>query len=230
MPFGQAQTLSNDEIYALTAYILEMNDVIPQGQEVNQQNLSRIEMPNRMNFIADSRPDAQPGKPCMTDCKTEVKIIGRAKRVDVTPDRDEQAAAKTEPQRPGATDATPKTNPQIAKIPAGNPGAGKKVFNKCKACHTATEGGRNMTGPNLWGVVGRKCGGVPKARHSKGYKTACAANAFSWRPAELDRYLRNPSKFLSEVAGKKVRSSMALRLKKDTDIVNVIAYLRSLQK
>ena len=47
MPFGNAQSLSNDELYAVTAYLLHLNDIIKdQNFEVNQSNLSTIQMPN----------------------------------------------------------------------------------------------------------------------------------------------------------------------------------------
>lgn len=90
MPFGQAQSLTNDEVYSLTAYILAMNEIILESQEVNQKNLADIKMPNKDNFIKDLRPDAQPKTICMKNCKSALKIIGRARRVDVTPDRDKR--------------------------------------------------------------------------------------------------------------------------------------------
>jgi cytochrome c2 len=224
MPFGQAQSLTNDEVYALTAYLLEMNEVISERQEVNQKNIAEIKMVNKNNFITDTRPDAQPKKICMKDCQDIIKIIGRARRVDVTPDSDKPSDVKTTPI------VTQNKTLQTAAAPSGNKIIGRKVFNKCKACHTTTKGGKNMAGPNLWAIVGRKCGAVPNARHSQGYKLACAAKAFYWSPVELGRYLRDPSKFLSAAAGLKVQSSMSLRLKKDEDIANVIAYLQSLLK
>lgn len=224
MPFGQAQTLTDNEVYAITAYILEMNEVIPQGKELNQTNLGNVKMPNAVNFIADNRPDGQPKTVCMINCKASVKIIGRAKKIDVTPEREK---AKAEP---AAKPTEAITKSQTAMTSVGDPTKGKKVFNKCRACHTANKGGKNKLGPNLFAVVGRKCGSVPKARHSKGYKAACKKTAFSWTDNDLKSYLRDPSKHLSNVAGKKIRSSMSLRLRKDEEIADVIAYLKSLDK
>lgn len=40
-------------------------------------------------------------------------------------------------------------------------GAGEKVFGKCRVCHTVDAGGKNLAGPNLHGVVGRKAAAAP---------------------------------------------------------------------
>lgn len=89
MPFGNAQSLSADEVYALTAYLLYMNEVIKDDQFVlSDKNFTSIRMPNEKNFTKDSRPDtpllAQQA-PCMKECKSEVKIVSRARVLDVTP-------------------------------------------------------------------------------------------------------------------------------------------------
>ena len=85
MPFGDAQSLSNDEVYAVTAYILFLNDLIPEDTVLNAERLGAIVLPNQSLFVDDPRPDAQPTgeQPCMTDCPTG-KVIGRARQVDVT--------------------------------------------------------------------------------------------------------------------------------------------------
>ena len=111
---------------------------------------------------------------------------------------------------------------------ASDAATGKKVFNKCKACHSPVQG-VNRIGPSLFGVVGRQCGSVPKMRHSSVYKAACAKAPFAWDEANLDTYLTDPSKFLSELAGDKKRSTMTLKLSKPKDRDNVIAYLKTLK-
>ncbi len=93
MPFGDAQSLTPDEVYAITAYILYMNDVV--GDEtfvLSQENFADMRLPNEANFIPDARPDTPTladGEPCMSDCKGQVEITGRARILDVTPDSDE---------------------------------------------------------------------------------------------------------------------------------------------
>ena len=57
MPFNQPGTLSYDEVYALTAYVLYLNEIVPETHALNARTLPRIRMPNRDGFIADPRPD-----------------------------------------------------------------------------------------------------------------------------------------------------------------------------
>ncbi len=68
---------------------------------------------------------------------------------------------------------------------------GKKVFLKCKACHTIDKGGAHRIGPNLWGVIGRVAG------TQQGFKYSMAMIDFGkggkrWDVATLDAYLEKP--------------------------------------
>jgi len=51
MPYIQPQSLSNDEVYAVTAYLLHLNGIIGEQDEMNAQTLPKVVMPNRDNFI-----------------------------------------------------------------------------------------------------------------------------------------------------------------------------------
>jgi cytochrome c len=51
MPFQSPQSLSNDEVYALTAYLLAQNGIIDDDDTMNARTLARVEMPNRDGFI-----------------------------------------------------------------------------------------------------------------------------------------------------------------------------------
>jgi cytochrome c len=51
MPYNQPQTLTNDEVYALTAYLLNLNGIIGEREEMNAQTLPKVKMPNRDNFV-----------------------------------------------------------------------------------------------------------------------------------------------------------------------------------
>jgi cytochrome c len=91
MPFGNARSLSNDDVYALTAYLLSMNDIIKdENFELNEKNFTSIKMPNASAFYEDDRETAEKQfwkkDPCMKDCRGAPKVTGRAMSVDVTPD------------------------------------------------------------------------------------------------------------------------------------------------
>ncbi len=93
MPFGAAQSLSNDELYAITAYVLYLNDVIKDFNfELNDKNFATIRLPNEANFIDDDRETSEKAfwqkNPCMKNCVPgTAKVTGRARSIDVTPER-----------------------------------------------------------------------------------------------------------------------------------------------
>lgn len=51
MPFQTPDSLSNDETYAVTAYVLFVNDIIAEDAEMNADTLPQVKMPNRDNFV-----------------------------------------------------------------------------------------------------------------------------------------------------------------------------------
>ncbi len=68
MPLTAPQSLSNDQTYAVTAYLLHLNGLVEQDAEMNAASLAAIRMPNRDGFIVDDRPDTNAVR-CMQDCK-----------------------------------------------------------------------------------------------------------------------------------------------------------------
>lgn len=91
MPFGNAQSLTADETYSLVAYLLSLNDIVTdENFELNAQTLPRIALPNETGFYDDDREITERAfwttNPCMTACKPNVRITGRAALLDVTPD------------------------------------------------------------------------------------------------------------------------------------------------
>ena len=91
MPFGNAQTLTADETYAVTAYLLNMNELIKDDFVLSKDNLALIKMPNVGGFFDDDREASEKQfwnkTPCMKDCKKEApKILSRARAIDVTPE------------------------------------------------------------------------------------------------------------------------------------------------
>ncbi len=55
MPLPQSKSLTNDEVYAVTAYLLNLNGIVPDSETMNAQTLPRVTMPNRNGFITFSR-------------------------------------------------------------------------------------------------------------------------------------------------------------------------------
>ncbi|MDJ0930495.1 cytochrome c [Breoghania sp.] len=101
MPFGNARSMTGDEVYALTTYILYLNDIVTDEDfELSKENFTDIYLPNEANFISDSRYDepfnTEKHQPCMTDCKAEpAKITMCARILDVTPSSVEDDGAGT---------------------------------------------------------------------------------------------------------------------------------------
>lgn len=67
MPLTEPQSLTNDETYAVTAYILHLNGLIPADAVLTEQSIRAVKMPNRDNFMVDDRPDTRATR-CMQDC------------------------------------------------------------------------------------------------------------------------------------------------------------------
>ncbi len=77
---------------------------------------------------------------------------------------------------------------------AGDAAKGKKVFKKCKVCHTSNKGGKNRVGPNLFGIVGAKAAAVKGYRYSKAMK----ASGLTWDEATMDKFLKKPKKLVKK--------------------------------
>lgn len=96
MPYGNAQSLTDDEIYALTAYLLYSNDIIKDEKfELNRGNFASIKMPNADQFYDDDRETTEKHfwnrKPCMTNCTSKpMAVTQRASMLDVTPEADKK--------------------------------------------------------------------------------------------------------------------------------------------
>lgn len=91
MPFGVAQSLTHDETYQVVAYLLYMNEIIEEDFILNDKNIGKIKMPNVEGFLMpDPRPDIAniSGNPCMKNCNSPTKIIGKARDIDVTPEEE----------------------------------------------------------------------------------------------------------------------------------------------
>jgi nitrite reductase (NO-forming) len=119
------------------------------------------------------------------------------------------------PSQQRVSQAAPAAAPASAAADArGDSAAGRQVFRKCQACHSI-EPGKNILGPTLSGIVGRKAGAEPSYNYSPAMKQANVV----WDAATLDAYLADPEKV---VPGNKMPFP---GLKTAQDRTDVIAYL-----
>jgi cytochrome c len=92
MPYGNAQSLTNDELYAVTAYVLYLNDIIKEDSfELSHETFRTLKLPNEPNFYDDDREASERAfwkrDPCMANCLPgEAKVTGQARALDVTPE------------------------------------------------------------------------------------------------------------------------------------------------
>jgi cytochrome c len=83
MPFGNPKTLSPDEVYALTAYVLHLNDILPADAALDRESILRLKLPNRDGFTTDHGLAAVDGKPdtrnvaCMRDCAVSPNVASQ---------------------------------------------------------------------------------------------------------------------------------------------------------
>ena len=68
MPMDSPQSLTTNEVYAVSAYILHLNGLLPADASVDQTTLAEIRMPNRNGFVVDDRPDVHAQR-CMVNCR-----------------------------------------------------------------------------------------------------------------------------------------------------------------
>ena len=59
MPFDKPGTLTDEDVYAVTAWLLCKNNIIPQDAVLDAKTLPQVKMPNRNGFVPDPRPDVR---------------------------------------------------------------------------------------------------------------------------------------------------------------------------
>ncbi len=68
MPYTAPQSLTPDQVYALTAYLLYLNGIVAADAVLDAAALAKVQMPNRAGFVPDPRPDVA-NVPCRVDCR-----------------------------------------------------------------------------------------------------------------------------------------------------------------
>ncbi|MDF3855135.1 c-type cytochrome [Paracoccus sp. P2] len=134
MPFGSAQTLSVDDTYAITAFLLYSNGLVEDDFVLTHENFTQVVLPNAEGFYPDDRDQTEyplfSKEPCMTDCAVGVEITKRAVDLNVTPEDPDgrpagsmpdlgAAAAPAEPAEPVEKKA--EAAPAEAPAPAAAP-------------------------------------------------------------------------------------------------------------
>ncbi len=245
MPFGDAQSLSDDEVYAITAYLLYLNDLVDEDFELSHENFADIRLPNEPSFYPDNRSELEyaifTGEPCMESCKASVEVSMRAAVLDVTPEETkarqlreavnaakqgiapERSSSEASTETEEVVAATAKESTEVpAKEAAGDSpelvAAGEKAFRKCKSCHQVGEKAKSKTGPHLNDVLGRVAGSLDGFRYSSAFKKLAEAGTV-WDEASLTEFLSNPKGFAKG-------TRMSFRgLKKPEDLEAINAYL-----
>jgi cytochrome c len=136
------------------------------------------------------------------------------------------------PEKPGWALPVTEIAPSASKAPAApfeagkvlailskaSPENGQDSFKKCLQCHTPDKGGRNLTGPNLWGIVGRS----RAAQAGFPYSEAMKNHPGNWTFEELAKYLHDPK---ADIPGNKMAFA---GIKDDTELADLLVYLRKL--
>nr|AFI78380.1 sulfur/thiosulfate oxidation protein SoxD [uncultured bacterium ws101A12] len=251
MPFGNAQTLEPDEVYAIVAYILYSNDLVDDDFVLSNETLLDVVMPNADGFVVDDREETEAGfwkdAPCMENCKESVEITMRATVLDVTPEetRARRVQELVDATRPGAREDAPaeavvavaeeavaETGDGAAEaaveevaVSTADPALvaeGEKLFRQCKTCHQVGDGAKHRTGPHLNGVIGRAAGGADGFRYSGAFDKL-AEDGVVWNAETLAAFLADPKGYARG-------TRMSFRGIKDADdLAAMTAYLATFE-
>jgi cytochrome c len=163
MPWTNPQSLTVDQTYAVTAYVLHLNEIVPADFELNERTLMQVQMPNRNGMTTahgmwrvDGKPDVQ-GSACMKDCGGPVKVTSSLP--EFARNQHGNLAEQKRPLGPYRGVDTSRYDAgkvQVAAAPAAAvaaPAAAQLVTtNACTACHAVDS---KLVGPSFR-EVGKK--------------------------------------------------------------------------
>ena len=157
---------------------------------------------------------------------TALIVIGIGKFTDVLfhVEKPDQSAYKVEGLEVATSSGSVETSEKVVEVvdikallAMGDLAHGEKVFKKCSACHMIVSDGKNMIGPNLWGVIGRTAGSISDYKYSK----AMVAYGKEWTFEEMNAYLIKPQAYIKG-------TKMAFAgLRKEKDRASVILFMNS---
>jgi len=157
MPFNAPKSLSDDDVYALTAYVLSLSDIVPADTVLDRRSLVALKMPNREGFTtdhgfmrADGKPDTHAGA-CMANCAAGVRLASEIPQHA----RDSHGDLAMQMRQPASAAVAATQTPAAAPVAASDLAARAG----CTACHGVTQA---IVGP-AFADVARRYHGRPDA-------------------------------------------------------------------
>ena len=225
MPYGAAQSLENDDVYAIVAYLMYVNNLVEDDFTLSNENFLDVPLENEANFFMDDRMEVEfpvfTQEPCMENCAESIEITMRAAVLDVTPETAEDEAVVQEAAVSEEVVEEVVEEPAAAAAPDPELIAeGESTFRQCRSCHQVGEGARNAAGPMLNGIYNAQAGTREGFRYSPALVEA-GEGGIVWDDAALTAYLLDPRGYIEG-------NRMAFRgMRDEADIPGLIAYLRA---
>lgn len=144
MPYTAPQSLTDDEVYSIAAYVLYLNDIVDDDFISNRDTFSQVKMPNEPNFYIDDRPDVQNTR-CMENCAdpSQFEIVTTINGVTPTGHFKEDSGVAANHYGDAAPVEAKATKVALSSAATN----GKSVYDKaCMACHSMGIAGAPKTG------------------------------------------------------------------------------------
>jgi cytochrome c len=191
MPFANPKSLAPDEVYALTAYVLHLNDILPPGASLDRESIVRLKLPNRDGFTTDhgfgsvrATPDTR-NVACMRNCVSEVRLSSQmpdhARNDHGDLAEQTRAIGQGATRSAGAATATKLASAAGARKTAD---AGTRAdlakSTGCTACHGTTQ---KVVGPAFRDIGGRYSGDAGAAERLA--QRVREGSAGAWGPVPM---------------------------------------------
>jgi len=167
MPFANPKSLAPDEVYAVTAYVLHLNDILPADATLDRVSIVGLKMPNRDGFTTDhgfgsvgAKPDTR-NVACMRDCVREVRLSSQmpdhARNDHGNLAEQTRAIGQGTKRNAAAPASTSVASAAVSPTTTADTGtrAALAKSSGCTACHGATQ---KVVGPAFRDIGGRYAG------------------------------------------------------------------------